>query len=174
MALIVCALDKSVHDRAAFRCGSANLDEFLRSKAAKHQTQRMSRTFVLVSEAEPRRILGYYSLSNCQIDREHLGLDVSKTLPRHPIPAVMLGRLAVASSEQGEQFGSWLLMDALKRTVLVGQQSGVFALVVGAADDKARDFYLRHGFLSIAERPLTLYLPLETGLLAMRSAYKGS
>lgn len=169
MALIVCALNKAKHDRTAFRCGNPDLDEFIRTKAAKHQLQRISRTFVLVSETDPERILGFYSLSNCQIDREQLSPEVGKTLPRHPIPAVLLGRLAVEQREQGKQFGTWLLMDALKRTVLVGQQSGVFALVVDATDAKARDFYLRHGFLSISERSLTLYLPLETGLRALRA-----
>jgi len=124
---------------------------------------------VLVSEADPTRILGYYSLSNCQIDRELLSDDVGNTLPRHPIPAVLLGRLAVDIRERGKRFGTWLLMDALKRTVLVGQQSGVFALVVDAADAKAQDFYVRQGFLPITDRPLTLYLPLETGLRAMRA-----
>lgn len=173
MALIVCALDKAVHDRGAFRCGVSDLDEFLRTRAAKHQTQRISRTFVLVSDDCPSRILGYYTLSNCQIGRESLSDDVSRPLPRHPIPAVMLGRLAVATSEQGRHFGTWLLMDALKRTVLIGQQSGVFALVVDAADDRARDFYLRRGFVAITERPLTLYLPLETGLHALRSVHSG-
>lgn len=169
MALIVCALDKSVHDRAGFKCGNLDLDEFPRTKAAKHQSQRISRTFVLVSEADPRRILGYYSLSNCQIDRELLSDDVGNTLRRHPIPAVLLGRLAVDMRERGKRFGTWLVMDALKRTVLVGQQSGVFALVVDAADAKAQDFYVRRGFLPITDRPLTLYLPLETGLRAMRA-----
>jgi len=169
VALIVCALDKSVHDRSGFKCGNLDLDEFLRTKAAKHQSQRISRTFVLVSEADPTRILGYYSLSNCQIDRELLSDDVGNTLPRHPIPAVLLGRLAVDIRERGKRFGTWLLMDALKRTVLVGQQSGVFALVVDAADAKAQDFYVRQGFLPITDRPLTLYLPLETGLRAMRA-----
>ncbi len=169
MALIICALNKSAHDRTAFRCGNPDLDEFIRTKAAKHQAQRISRTFVLTSEADPGRILGYYSLSNCQIDRELLSVDVGKTLPRHPIPAVLLGRLAVDTREQGKQFGTWLLIDALKRTVLVGQQSGVFALVVEAADFKARDFYLVRGFVPITDRPLTLYMPLETGLRAMRA-----
>jgi len=167
VALIVCALDKSVHDRGAFHCGNPDLDEFLRTKAAKHQSQRISRTFVLVSEDACGRILGYYTLSNCQIGRESLSEDSAKSLPRHPIPAVMLGRLAVSSSEQGKRLGTWLLMDALKRTVLVGLQSGVFALVVEAADKKAGDFYRRHGFIGIADRPLTLYLPLETGLRAL-------
>lgn len=173
MALIVCALDKSAHDRDGFQCGNPKLDEFLRTKAAKHQAQRISRTFVLVSQADPGRILGYYSLSNCQIDRELLSVDVGKTLPRHPVPAVMLGRLAVDRREQGKRFGTWLLMDALKRTVLVGQQSGVFALAVDAVDAKARDFYLRHGFLPVTDQPLTLYLPLETGLRAMRAIQTG-
>jgi hypothetical protein len=37
VALIVCALDKSAQDRTGFKCGNLGLDEFLRSKAAKHQ-----------------------------------------------------------------------------------------------------------------------------------------
>lgn len=170
MALIVSGLDKAAHDRAAFFSGRDELDDFLKTKAAKHQAQRISRTFVLTDKAEPRRILGYYSLSNCQIAREELTEDEARALPRHPVPAVLLARLAVAAAEQGKRYGTWLFMDALKRTVLIGQQSGVYALVVDAIDHKARRFYERHGFTPISARPLTLYLPLATGLHAINAA----
>lgn len=170
MALIVSSLDKAIHDRTAFDCGKPPLNEFLWTKAAKHQAQRVSRTFVLTDSAEPGRILGYYSLSNCQIAREELSEPEAKTLPRHPIPAVMLARLAVDQCQQGKRYGLWLLMDAIKRSALVGQQSGVYALVVDAKDDEAKRFYERYGFAAIADRPMTLYLPLETGLKALQAA----
>lgn len=170
MALIVSGLDKAVHNRTAFDCGELPLNDFLKSKAAKHQAQRFSRTFVLTDSAEPRRILGYYSLSNSQIAREGLSEEEAKALPRHPVPAVMLARLAVDKAQQGRRYGQWLLMDAIKRCALVGQQSGVFALLVDAKNEAARRFYERFGFMPVAGHPLTLYLPLETGLKALLAA----
>lgn len=167
MALIVSSLDKAAHDRTAFDCGEQPLNDFLKTKAAKHQTQRVSRTFVLTDDAEPKRILGYYSLSNGQIAREHLSEEEAKALPRHPIPAVMLARLAVNKTHQGKRFGEWLLMDAIKRCALVGQQSGVYALLVDAKNDAARRFYERFGFVAIVGHPLTLYLALETAIKAL-------
>lgn len=167
MALTVGSLDKAVHDRSAFDCGKPPLNEFLRTKAAKHQTQRVSRSFVLTDSSDPKRILGYYSLSNCQIAREALGEREAKALPLHPIPAVMLARLAVDQAQQGKRYGVWLLMDAIKRCALIGQQSGVYALVVEAKDDEATRFYERYGFIAITDRPMTLYLPLSTGLKAL-------
>lgn len=170
MALIVGSLAKSVHDRRAFDCGKPPLNDFLRTKAAKHQAQHVSRTFVLTDSAEPKRILGYYTLSNCQIARQDLSADEARALPRHPVPAVMLARLAVDQQRQGKHYGRWLLMDAIKRCALVGQQSGVYALVVDAKDNEAKRFYLRYGFIAIVSRPMMLYLPLETGLKAVQAA----
>ncbi len=170
MALIVASLDKAVHDRAAFDCGEPALDEFLKSKAALHQARRVSRTFVLTDSAQPRRILGYYSLSNSQIAREQLSDEDAKALPRHSVPAVRLARLAVGRSEQRQRLGQWLLMDAIKRCALVGQQSGVYALVVDAKNEEVKRFYERFGFVAIAGHPLVLYLPLETALRSVQAA----
>ncbi len=170
MALIVSTLDKHQHDRRSFTCGEPALDDFLKTRAAKHQAQRISRSFVLSNENEPARILGYYSLSNCQIAREDLSADEAKTLPRHPIPAVLLARLAVESREQGKRYGQWLLMDAIKRCALIGHQTGVYALVVDAKHDAAQAFYARFGFIAIEGKPLTLYLPLQTALKAVFGA----
>jgi GNAT superfamily N-acetyltransferase len=169
VALIVAALDKAVHDRVAFDCGEPALNDFLKTKAVKHQTQRVSRTFVLVEDAQPRSILCFYTLSNSQIAREHLAEQEAKSLPLHPIPAVMLARLGVDRPQQGRHYGQRLLMDALKRCALVGQQSGVYALLVDAGDETVKRFYDRFGFVAIVGRPLTLYLPLETALKAMQT-----
>lgn len=169
MALIVSSLNKSVHDRAVFACGEPALDEFLRTLAAQHQARRVSRTFVLADSARPQHILAYYSLSNSQIAREQLSDSDARSLPRHPVPAVMLARLAVDKTQQGKRYGHWMLMDAIKRCALVGQQSGVYALLVDAKHEVALRFYQRFGFCAVAGRPLTLYLPLETALKAVQA-----
>ncbi|MGH8631330.1 MAG: GNAT family N-acetyltransferase, partial [Burkholderiales bacterium] len=137
-----------------------------------HQAQRVSRTFVLTAAHEPRRILGYYSLSNCQIARQDLSDDEARGLPLHPIPAVMLARLAVDRAEQGRRYGHWLLMDAIKRCALVGQQSGVYALAVDAMTERAKRFYERFGFIPLGGHPLKLYLPLKTALMAVDDAQR--
>ncbi len=170
MALSVSCLDKSLHDRKAFDCGDAALNDFLRTKAARHQDQRVSRTFVLADESAPERVLGFYTLSNGQIARQELRPGEARTLPRHPITAVMLARLAVDRDHQGRNFGLWLLMDAVKRCALVGRQSGVYALVVDAKHAKAQAFYTRHGFIPIEGKPLSLYLPMETAIKALIAA----
>jgi GNAT superfamily N-acetyltransferase len=170
VALIVASLDKAAHDRSAFDCGEPALDEFLKTKAAQHQARRVSRTFVLTQSSAPRRILGYYSLANSEVAREELSDIEARALPRHPIPAVMLARLAVDRSVQGRKFGRWLLMDAIKRCAWVGQQSGVYALLVDAKNEAAKRFYERFGFVAVTGRGMTLYLPLETGLKAVQAA----
>ena len=168
MALTVSSLDKAVHDRSAFDSSDAALDDFLRTKAAQHQARRVSRTFVLADDAEPSRILGYYSLSNSQVARESLGAAEAKKLPMHPIPAVLLARLAVHRRHQGKRYGHWLLMDAVKRCALVGQQSGVYALLVEAKNEAAERFYKRFGFRAVEGHAMALYLPLATTLHALR------
>lgn len=169
MALSIGILDKAVHDRVAFDCGEPSLNDFLATKAAKHQAQRVSRTFILTESSRPGEILGYYTLSNCQVARERLSEREAKKLPRYPVPAVLLARLAVARTAQGQRFGHWLLMDALKRCALVGAQSGVYALVVDAKNDAAKRFYERFGFREIKSAPMRLYLPLAT---AMKTFHK--
>jgi GNAT superfamily N-acetyltransferase len=170
VALSVASLDEAAHDREAFHSGEPALDDYLRTKAAQHQARRVSRTFVLTDSSEPTRILGYYSLSNAQIARDEIDAADARALPMHPVPAVLLARLAVGRSQQGKKFGQWLLMDAIKRCALVGQQSGVYALLVDAKNGDAKRFYERFGFAAVGSSPMTLYLPLETALRSLPMA----
>ena len=88
--------------------------------------------------------------------------------PLHPVPCVMMARLAVNRANQGESLGKWMLMDAIKRTALISQQTGVHAILVDAKDAKAKQFYERFGFKEVAENPMRLYLPLATALNAFQ------
>ena len=84
-----------------------------------------------------------------------------KRLPRYPIPVVHLGRLAVDMRYQGKGLGEFLLMDALRRTQLVSEQIGVYAVEVRAIDEAARQFYLKYGFTELKDDKLHLYLPIS-------------
>ena len=86
-----------------------------------------------------------------------------------PIPAVLIGRLAVDLRYQGRKIGASLLQDALYRIITASQSIGVAYILVHALDDGAKRFYEVNGFVAIPERPLTLFLPVATALIAMKS-----
>lgn len=79
-----------------------------------------------------------------------------------PIPVMLMGRLAVDTSEQGKGLGRALLKDAILRTLKAAEIAGMRALLVHALDEKAAEFYLRNGFLVSPIDPLVLMLPLDT------------
>lgn len=102
------------------------------------------------------------TFSNAQIEATNLPESITRKLPRYPVPAFRIGKLAVDSRFQGMGVGSWLLKMALQRALDVSASVGIFAVLVDAIDDKAKDFYLRYGFIPMDDHPLTLYLPLAT------------
>ena len=131
MPLSVALLDTALHDRSAFDCGNEALNAYLRTRAVKHQRQRIARVFVLVDGCEPSRIRGFYALSNSHIARADLSASEARKLPLHPVPTVTLGRLAVDRRCVGRGFGTLLLIDAIKRCALVGEQTGVWMPKIG-------------------------------------------
>lgn len=147
------------HDRSAFDCGRAVLNGWLARTARQHQAKDVSQTFVAVDPVAPRRILGFYALSACEVETSELPGEISRRLPRRA-GAVRLGRLAVDLSVQGQGLGELLLMDAIRRTCGVREQVGVFALFVDAKDNSAVAFYSRYGFVALPDAPRTLVLPL--------------
>jgi ribosomal protein S18 acetylase RimI-like enzyme len=87
---------------------------------------------------------------------------ISKKLPRYPLlPAILLGRLAVDSGQQGKLYGKRLLLDALKRSCDISRQVATVAVVVDAKGDDAVSFYRRYGFAEFKTDPLKLYILME-------------
>lgn len=148
------------HDREAFTCGEPNLDDYLRQRAAQHHRDGISTTHVLIDDEEPARILGYYSLSAAQLLLSDLKEADRRRLPNYPVPAVRMGRLAVAVGEQGKGHGDYLLAHAVARCLALREQLGVRVLLVDAVNEKAARFYRAYGFREARERVLALYLAL--------------
>ena len=157
------------HQRDRFTCGQPALDEFLKTRARKHREQNISSTFVAVPRGGSR-VIGYYTLAQQLIEFVDMPGALVKRLPRHPLPAILLGRFAVDVSQQGRGLGSLLLVDALRTSVAVADLLGVFAVILHAKSDRVKGWYQRHGFEALPSKPLTLFLPID----AIRARMTGS
>lgn len=155
-------LDAS-HDRAGFDSGVPALDRYLRETARQHVAKGVSKTYVAVDDDSrpPRPVLGYFTLSLCQVLAEELPPEWVKRLPNH-IPAIKLGRLAVATARRGHGLGKVLLVEALLTARRVGQLAGGIGVFVDAKDEAAAKFYEHFGFQRAATRSLTLFMPMQT------------
>lgn len=155
------ALDKTF-DRSSFDCGSPELNNFLKTKARQNQSVGFNKTFVAIAEGDQsKRVLGYYSLSMGEIHLDDLPPENAKKLPKHPVPVARMGRLAVDNSTKGQGLGKLLMVDAIKRVQTASELIGVYALLVDAKDDAAKNFYLKYGFTPLASENMTLFLQLS-------------
>ena len=106
-------------------------------------------------------MLGYYALASHRVRFDALPSDQAKGLPKTDMPVILLGRLAVDQVMQGKGLGSFLFMDALRRTLQVSAEIGIRAVEVDALDEAARTFYLQYGFVPLLDDPRHLYLPMR-------------
>jgi predicted N-acetyltransferase YhbS len=86
---------------------------------------------------------------------------IAKGIPNHPVPVVLLARLAIDHRFQHQGLGKGLLRDALLRTLSAAETIGIRALLVHAKDGAAASFYARHGFTPSPTHPLHLMLLMK-------------
>lgn len=153
-------LDPERHDRAEFFCGVPALDDYLHRFAVQHIRKGVTTVHVLVDDAAPAILLGYYTLSAAEVDSVELRAGERKRLPRYPVPCFRLGRLACRADRRGTGLGKLLLAGAVERCLRAKQQVAAYALIVDAKDDGAAAFYRHYGFVAFAGNPLMLYLAL--------------
>jgi GNAT superfamily N-acetyltransferase len=78
-----------------------------------------------------------------------------------PIPAIVLGRLAVDSAWHGQGLGADLLQDAVLRVLRASCEIGARTLLCHAIDASAKAFYLHHGFVESTFDPMIVMLDLK-------------
>jgi len=142
----------------SFACGQDDLDRFLKRFALANQAANTAHTYVT---CRARRVVGYYSLAVGSVQREIAPSRTVKGMARHPVPVMVLARLAVDRSEQGSGIGKALLQDALLRTAQAAEIAGIRALVVHAKDHDARRWYEQFDFEPSPTDPLHLFLLLK-------------
>ncbi len=147
------------HDRATFNSGSEPLNRYLREHVTQDARRRVTACFVALTDGQS--VAGYYTLASASLLLAELPPDIGRRLPRYPtVPAVRMGRLAVDKRFTGQGLGAALLADALDRAAR--SEIAAYAMVVDAKDKTSAAFYLHHGFLTLPDSPLTLFLPLAT------------
>ena len=146
------------HDVDRFDCGKEPLNRFLMRYALPSQLAGASRTYVGIQVDE---IVGYHTLVVGEIAYERASERLRKGLARHPVPVMVLARLAVAASWQKKGVGAGLLKDAMLRTLQAADIAGIRAIVAHAKDDSARAFYERYDFLPSPTDPYHVFLLLK-------------
>ena len=124
--------------------------------------RRISRVFGASRVAQPDGIVGYYTLSTLSIELCQLPQNLARKLPRHPVPAALLGRLAVSQANQGHGVGKMLLVDAIRRTLAVSSEIAIYAMVVDAINQQVQCFYAQFGFLPLSSGQRRMLLPLRS------------
>jgi GNAT superfamily N-acetyltransferase len=149
------------HVREAFSCGKPPLDEFIRRLVSQYEKRNLGRTFVAV-RPDDKQVLGYYTIASSSIPFQNLPEPAARKLPRHPVPVILLARLAVDQSVQGQRWGEGLLIDALQRGVGLSDTLGIHAVEVDAIDPQAKAFYEKYGFAPLLDNEFHLFLPIAT------------
>jgi len=158
--VITVAFDPETHDRVSFDCGIVEINSFLRQRARQFTKKGLATCWILEGDTESD-VSGFYTLSATSVTAEVAKVAVTRGLPSEiPIPAVLIGQLAVDQRFQGQGKGSLLLIDALKRSKELGL--GWAVVVVDAFDEKAAQWYETFGFIRISSKPTRLIIPRIT------------
>jgi len=147
----------SHHDRRDFDCGVEELNSYLLKYSGQHERKGIGRTYVAIDD-DDTRVLGYYTISSSGVAFDV----VPENLPHHPVPVALIGRLAVDVTARRRRKGETLLIHALRSAQRAARIVGIYAVVVNALDDAAKDFYLKYGFKELSDDHLHLYLPMKT------------
>lgn len=147
--------------RDTFSCGIPDLDIYLHRQAGQDARRRVAAPFVLLDQTGA--VAGYYTLSALGLRPGELPDDVAKKLPRYPaLPATLLGRLAISRGHQGAQLGHILLVDALQRCLRNTSEVASIGVATEAYNERAKEFYLRHGFTPLKDHPNRLFISMKT------------
>ena len=143
------------HAVDAFDCGREVLNRFLVRFALSSQQANASQTYVGLAD---ETIVGFYTLVVGEVSFEDAPERLTKGLARHPVPIMLLARLAVSSAWQGRGVGAGLLKDAMRRTLQAADIAGIRAFAVHAKDDAASAFYRHFDFVPAPTDPQHLFL----------------
>ena len=137
-------------------CGREALNRFLVRYSFQNQQAGASQSYVALA-GDPGTVVGYYTLVVGQVEYKDAPERLKKGLARHPVPIMLLARLAIATDFQGKGLGAGLLKDAMMRTLGAAEIAGLRAFAVHAKDDSAKTFYERFDFVPSPSDPYHMF-----------------
>ena len=142
------------HDISQFQSGEPPLDDWLRRRALQNEESGSSRTYVVCIG---KRGVAYYALAPGAVAHIDSPGRIRRNMP-DPVPVMVIGRLAVDQTVQGQAIGPALLRDAVLRTVQAAEIAGIRAILVHAISERAKRFYEKWGFIPSPVEPMTLMI----------------
>ncbi len=146
------------HNLDDFDCGAEPLNNYLKNFAVINNQNGAARTYVTI---KTNKVFGYYTLTAGSVIKNTTPHRVGKGLAAHPVPVIIIARLAVDKTQQGQGVGKALIRDALLRIVEAAEIIGGRAVLVHAKDALAKHFYEQLGFEPSPIDPLHLYLLIK-------------
>jgi GNAT superfamily N-acetyltransferase len=138
-------------DRDVFDCGRDALNAWFRRHAWSNHVGGASRVSV-IADATSGKLIGYVTLSAAQIERAFLPKPQQRNRP-DPVPATLLGQLAVDTAYQGQGHAASLLMFALRTALNASETIASVGVITHPLDDAVRGFYRRWGFQDLPFDP---------------------
>ena len=146
------------HDITQFDCGKSALNNYLLKNALDNTLNNSSKCYITT---RGNKVVGYYCLSVCSVEKYSTPIRISKGLGGYPVPLILITRLAVDLTEQNKGIGYSLLMHALLMSIQVSTKVGVRGIIVHAKDEQAKEFYLKYGFEPSPIDNLHLYMLIK-------------
>jgi len=144
------------HALEPFDCGTPSLNDWLKRRALQNQASGATRTFVC---CEADQVVAYYALASSAVAVSAAPGRFRRNMP-DPIPVVVLGCLAIATSHQRRGLGRALFQDAARRVIHAADAIGIRGLLVHALSEDAKAYYLQLGLDSSALDPMTLMVTI--------------
>ena len=150
------------HDRKAFDCGDAALNDFLQRYARQNHDLGGAKTILAIDDADNKTILGFYSLAPGAIAYAETPKMMRRGLAQHDVPGFRLARIATHVRLQGQGLGGQLLAAAARRCIRASTEVGGVVLVIDAKNDRVAQWYAGYGAVTLSNKPLTLVMSLTT------------
>ena len=160
---------KDIHQKSrlkSFDCEIDVLNEFLSKYAQKNDKLRIGKTFIALNQQD--KIVGYFTLATAQVAYQEIPDDYRGKLPKYPIPALRIARLAVDKELEGKGVGKWLLAQAFIKIIQVADVTGIYFIIVDAKET-SKSFYEHYGFIKFKDEDLTYFILVDT----VRKAIQG-
>ncbi|WP_318664267.1 GNAT family N-acetyltransferase [Treponema sp.] len=142
-----------------FNCGTEVLNSFLVRYALKNDELGIGRTFIALDDDD--QISGYFTLATAQVAYKEIPEDYKVKLPKYPIPALRIARLAVSKDLQGKGIGKWLLAQAFTKIIQVADVTGLYFIIVDAKET-SKSFYEHYGFQKFIDEDLSYFMLVDT------------
>ncbi|MDC5841069.1 GNAT family N-acetyltransferase [Vibrio europaeus] len=152
------------YDFSQFNCGVEVLNDYLTNSMHKESARKIAIPHLCIVEpenkSEPKRVIGYFTLASSSFEKAHLTNSERRKCPYRTVPCILLSKIAVCQSAQGQGLGKWLLGRAIRQAFLASRDVGVYALFLQSREGREQ-FYLDAGMIQSKLQPNMFIYPLK-------------